>query len=47
MRLNRPLGDGQSEPDAARFELLEDYGPAWYSQDAHERAAAALLQCLR
>jgi hypothetical protein len=26
------------------FELLEDYGPAWYTQETHERAFAALVQ---
>ena len=24
------------------FELLEDYGPAWYTEETHERALAAL-----
>lgn len=24
------------------FELLEDYGPAWYTQEYHDRAVAAL-----
>ena len=24
------------------FELLEDYGPAWYTQESHDRAVAAL-----
>ena len=26
------------------FELLEDYAPAWYTEDIHDRAVAALLQ---
>jgi len=25
------------------FELLEDYAPTWYTQEHHNRAAAALL----
>jgi hypothetical protein len=25
------------------FELLEDYGPAWYTQKVHDRAVAALI----
>jgi hypothetical protein len=25
------------------FELLENYGPAWYTEDHHNRAVAALL----
>lgn len=25
------------------FELLEEYGPAWYTEDHHRRAVAALL----
>ncbi len=24
------------------FELLEDYAPAWYTEELHNRAAAAL-----
>ena len=30
------------------FELLEDYGPAWYTEKVHDRALAALIsaQCL-
>jgi len=24
------------------FELLEDYAPAWYTEDLHNRAASAL-----
>jgi hypothetical protein len=24
------------------FELLEDYGPPWYTQEYHDRAVAAL-----
>lgn len=24
------------------FELLEDYAPAWYTEEHHQRAAAAL-----
>ena len=26
----------------ALYELLEDYGPMWYTQEAHELASAAL-----
>ncbi len=26
------------------FELLEDYGPAWYTQEKRERTLAALTQ---
>ena len=26
------------------FELLEDYGPSWYTQEHHDRAVAALAQ---
>jgi hypothetical protein len=26
------------------FELLEDYGPAWYTKENHDRAVAALMQ---
>lgn len=45
-------GNGTGEVNAAAvlrelFELLEDYGPAWYTQEAHERASAALMQCMR
>lgn len=25
------------------FELLEEYAPAWYTEDLHDRAVAALL----
>jgi len=25
------------------FELLEDYGPVWYTEEHHNRAVAALL----
>lgn len=25
------------------FELLEDYGPSWYTEEHHNRAIAALL----
>jgi hypothetical protein len=25
------------------FELLEDYGPSWYTEEHHNRAVAALL----
>jgi hypothetical protein len=25
------------------FELLEDYGPAWYTEENHDRAVAALM----
>lgn len=43
---------GQSEPNVFNpmaifkelFELLEDYGPVWYSEELHERARAALTQ---
>jgi hypothetical protein len=27
------------------FELLEDYGPGWYTEDHHDRAVAALRKC--
>jgi hypothetical protein len=27
------------------FELLEDYGPGWYTEDHHNRAVAALRKC--
>ncbi len=26
------------------FQLLEDYAPAWYTQEHHDRAVEALLQ---
>jgi hypothetical protein len=25
------------------FELLEEYGPTWYTEELHDRAVAALL----
>ena len=25
------------------FELLEDYGPTWYTEEHHDRAVAALM----
>ena len=28
------------------FELLEDYAPSWYTEEHHNRAAAALGQLL-
>lgn len=28
------------------FELLEDYAPAWYTEEHHNRAAAALGELL-
>jgi len=29
------------------FELLEDYGPVWYTEENHDRAVAALAQIMR
>lgn len=26
------------------FELLEDYGPSWYTEELHNRVTAALLE---
>lgn len=26
------------------FDLLEDYGPVWYTQETHDRAFQALVQ---
>ncbi len=26
------------------FDLLEDYGPTWYTQEAHDRAFQVLMQ---
>ena len=31
-----------TEVFAELFALLEDYGPAWYSEELHDRAEAAL-----
>lgn len=30
----------------ALYELLEDYGPMWYTQEAHDLASAALQEHL-
>jgi hypothetical protein len=29
------------------YQLLEDYGPAWYTEEHHERAVRALQASLR
>lgn len=44
-----PLKFDQMRPANAKsvladlFELLEEYGPTWYTQELHDRAVAALL----
>lgn len=43
---------GQHQADKANpmtvlrelFELLEDYSPAWYSEETYQRASAVLMQ---
>ena len=41
--MDRPIKLSQAvETFAQMFELLEDYAPAWYSEDLHNRAEAAL-----
>ena len=46
--VERPLGrSNAAEVFAEMFELLEDYAPAWYSEDLHDRALAALRHLKR
>ncbi len=50
--VNSGCGVSSSHQERARpivvlrelFELLEDYGPAWYTQEFHDRAVAALKE---
>lgn len=41
--LNRPASMAEvAEVYAEMFHLLEEYGPVWYTEELHERAAAGL-----
>lgn len=43
MTVERSLGRSEAVKVFAKmFELLEEYAPAWYSEDLHDRAQAAL-----
>jgi len=43
LTVERPLGRTEAvEVFAEMFALLDDYAPAWYSEDLHDRAQAAL-----
>jgi len=42
LKRDRPSSTKPTEVLAEIFELLEEYGPAWYTEEHHDRIVAAL-----